>query len=301
MRGQLPLARRRRDRLLPLGAGHRPAARAASRLPQQRAAQLGRARRRGALVGAGHRWWPWTPAATAASGKPHDPGLVRRGPAWPMTCPGCWTSSGAPVVDLVGYSMGAVVALIAAVRDARIGRLAIGGVGPRLVMELADDDRRAAQRRLLADALRVADPSAITIASARQFRTFADYVGGDRLALAAQAEALYSEPIPVHLITRPDAGPGRRRRPADPPGRGTGRRHAPRHPDDAAGRSPRRAGQRGLRGRPGRVLPPVLRPRGRRCPGQDVRAGGCPRRGCPDRNATSGSGVLPRRPPACWP
>jgi pimeloyl-ACP methyl ester carboxylesterase len=155
-----------------------------------------------ALVSAGHRVVALDARGHGRSAKPHDPRLYGEA-RMADDLSRLLDVLGAPVVDLAGYSMGAVVALIAAVRDSRIGRLAIGGVGPRLVMELADDDRRAAQRRVLADALRVADPAAITQASARSFRTFADYVGGDRLALAAQAEALYSDPIPVHLITVP--------------------------------------------------------------------------------------------------
>jgi pimeloyl-ACP methyl ester carboxylesterase len=154
------------------------------------------------LVGAGHQVVALDARGHGRSGKPHDPGQYGEA-VLADDLRGLLDVLGAPVVDVVGYSMGAVVTLIAAVRDSRIGRLAIGGVGPRLVTELADDERRAAQRRVLADALRVADPSAITSRSARRFRTFADYVGGDRMALAAQAEALYCDPIPVHLITVP--------------------------------------------------------------------------------------------------
>jgi len=155
-----------------------------------------------ALVSAGHRVVALDARGHGRSGRPHDPRLYGEA-RMAGDLSRLLDILGAPVVDLVGYSMGAVVALLAAVRDARIGRLAIGGVGPRLVMELADDDRRAATRLMLAEALRAPDPSAITHASARQFRTFADYVGGDRLALAAQAEALHGEPVPVHLITIP--------------------------------------------------------------------------------------------------
>jgi pimeloyl-ACP methyl ester carboxylesterase len=109
----------------------------------------------------------------------------------------------APEVDVAGYSMGAAVALLAAARDRRIARLAVGGVGPATVTELADDDRHAKRCRVLADALRADDPSAVIGVGARRFRTFADYVGGDRLALAAQAEALHCEPVPVGLVTVP--------------------------------------------------------------------------------------------------
>jgi pimeloyl-ACP methyl ester carboxylesterase len=71
------------------------------------------------------------------------------------------------------------------------------------VTELTDDDRRARHRRAIAAALRAEDPAEITSKSAAAFRTVADYVGGDRLALAAQAEALYSESVPLDRIRAP--------------------------------------------------------------------------------------------------
>jgi pimeloyl-ACP methyl ester carboxylesterase len=154
------------------------------------------------LVSAGHPVVALDARGHGRSGKPHDPG--RYGEArMASDLAQLLDILSTPVVDLVGYSMGAVVALLAAVRDSRIGRLAIGGVGPGLVTEPADNERRATYRRVLAEALRVADPSDIISTRARQFRTFADYVGGDRLALAAQAEAMYCNPIPVELIGVP--------------------------------------------------------------------------------------------------
>ncbi|HMH93577.1 MAG TPA: hypothetical protein VK586_21160 [Streptosporangiaceae bacterium] len=106
-----------------------------------------------------------------------------------------------------------------------------------------------------------------------------DAVGGDRLALAAQAEALYSDPIPVHLISAPTlvlAGD------ADPLTRGADQLAAamPRAtlttlPGDHLGVPP---GQRGLRDRPGRVLRPALsspdRPLPRRAGGRRVSSPG---------------------------
>jgi pimeloyl-ACP methyl ester carboxylesterase len=154
------------------------------------------------LVSAGHHVVALDARGHGRSAKPHDPGRYGE-----STMAGDLITLldilGAPEVDVVGYSMGAVVALIAALRDRRIGRLAIGGVGPATVTELTDDDHHATRCRVLAGALRAADPSTITGVRARRFRTFADYVGGDRLALAAQAEALHHEPVPVGLITVP--------------------------------------------------------------------------------------------------
>jgi pimeloyl-ACP methyl ester carboxylesterase len=154
------------------------------------------------LVSAGHHVVALDARGHGRSGKPHDPGRYGE-TAMAGDLSALLDILGAPEVDVAGYSMGAVVALIAAARDRRIARLAIGGVGPATVTELADDDRHAKRCRVLADALRADDPSTITGVGARRFRTFADYVGGDRLALAAQAEALHCEPVPVGLVTVP--------------------------------------------------------------------------------------------------
>lgn len=153
-----------------------------------------------ALVGSGHRVVALDARGHGRSGKPHDKAFYGES-KMAQDLISLLDILGSPSVDVAGYSMGAVVSLLAAVRDRRIARLAIGGVGAPTVTELADDDRRARQRTAIAAALRVADPSAITSKSAAAFRTVADYVGGDRLALAAHAEVLHSRPIPLEQIT----------------------------------------------------------------------------------------------------
>lgn len=106
-------------------------------------------------------------------------------------------------VDLVGYSMGAVVALIAATREPRIRRLVVGGVGGAVV-ELGGVDVRAMDRHLLAAALRLDDPAQITHPMARAFRDFADAgPRNDRLALAAQSDAVHQGRIALERITAP--------------------------------------------------------------------------------------------------
>ena len=110
---------------------------------------------------------------------------------------------GCDEVDLVGYSMGAVVALIAATREPRIRRLAIGGVGGAVV-ELGGVDVRAMDRHLLADALRLDDPAQITHPMARAFRAFADATPrNDRFALAAHSDAVHQQRIALERITAP--------------------------------------------------------------------------------------------------
>jgi pimeloyl-ACP methyl ester carboxylesterase len=109
---------------------------------------------------------------------------------------------GAPEVDLVGYSMGAIVALIAATREPRIRRLVVGGVGAGVV-EVGGLDTRAMPPATLREALLTEDPSAIVSAGAATFRAFADRVGANRQALAAQASAVHAGTIDTRSITVP--------------------------------------------------------------------------------------------------
>jgi pimeloyl-ACP methyl ester carboxylesterase len=105
-------------------------------------------------------------------------------------------------VDLVGYSMGGIVALLAAASERRIRRLVVGGIGAGVV-ELGGLDTRALPTRLVAEALRIGDPATIVDPMAAAFRAFAESTGADRWALAAQAEAVHAAPIPLERITVP--------------------------------------------------------------------------------------------------
>lgn len=105
----------------------------------------------------------------------------------------------APTVDLVGYSMGAIVSLIAAANDARVERLVVGGVGAGVV-ELGGLDTRALSNLAVASALLTDDLSTITDPGAMQLRQVADMSGADRLALAAQAHAVHASPIALQAI-----------------------------------------------------------------------------------------------------
>ncbi|MFC7614317.1 alpha/beta fold hydrolase [Actinokineospora soli] len=62
-----------------------------------------------------------------------------------------------PRVDLVGYSMGAVVALLAAAGELAVRRLVVGGVGAGVV-EVGGVDTRVLPNGALADALLADDP-----------------------------------------------------------------------------------------------------------------------------------------------
>jgi pimeloyl-ACP methyl ester carboxylesterase len=109
---------------------------------------------------------------------------------------------GAAEVDLAGYSMGAVVSLIAATDDSRIRRLVVGGVGAGIV-ELGGVDTRVLDNAALVAALEVGDPAAVTDPQAAGFRLFADAIGADRRALAAHAAVVHASPIALERISAP--------------------------------------------------------------------------------------------------
>ncbi len=82
-------------------------------------------------------------------------------------------------VDLIGYSMGAGLALrIAVAAPERVRRLVLGGVGGRALEPRTDQG-------LMAQAMLADDPRTIAQPMLRGFRMFADAQGEDRFALAA--------------------------------------------------------------------------------------------------------------------
>ncbi|MDP9795589.1 pimeloyl-ACP methyl ester carboxylesterase [Catenuloplanes nepalensis] len=107
---------------------------------------------------------------------------------------------GVAEADLVGYSMGGVVAAITAATDGRIRRLVIGGVAASLVERGGVDSRVLPQGEVIA-VLLADSPTAIAASPAMAFRALADAVGADRRALAAQITAAHRTPIPLHEIT----------------------------------------------------------------------------------------------------
>ena len=160
------------------------------------------------------------------SDKPHDPArygehLMARDLATLLDV------VGAEEIDLVGYSMGAIVALIYAsggespeahtVGDAppsgahpegrrqtgaRVRRLVVGGVGSG-VIECGGVDRRAISSEAIIEALRVDDPSTLADPGAGAFRTLADALGDDREALIAQASSIFRGEIALDRIAAP--------------------------------------------------------------------------------------------------
>lgn len=108
------------------------------------------------------------------------------------------THLGIESYDLVGYSMGAVIALLVATADKRLHRLAVGGVGEGVVA-CGGVDRRVLDNRLLAEVLRSPDQEQFPPAI-RGFRTGAEARGNDPLALAAHADVVHTAPIPLENI-----------------------------------------------------------------------------------------------------
>ena len=108
----------------------------------------------------------------------------------------------APQVDLVGYSMGAIVSLIFSCESERVRRLVVGGVGSG-VIECGGVDRRAVSNESIIQALTVEDPSTLDAREARAFRSLADAVGADRDALVAQASSIYRGKIALDRVSAP--------------------------------------------------------------------------------------------------
>jgi pimeloyl-ACP methyl ester carboxylesterase len=152
-----------------------------------------------ALLAAGRRVIAPDARGHGQSEKPHDParyGEQRMARDLAVLL----EVSGAPQIDLVGYSMGAIVSLIFASEDQRVRRLVVGGVGSG-VIECGGVDRRAVSNEAIIDALTVEDPSTIGKPQAAAFRMLADALGADREALAAQAMSIFRGEIALDRIS----------------------------------------------------------------------------------------------------
>ncbi|MEU0129034.1 alpha/beta fold hydrolase [Streptomyces sp. NPDC006289] len=108
---------------------------------------------------------------------------------------------GADRVHVAGYSMGAVVAILAAGDDARISRLVAGGIGAGAV-EVGGLDTRVIPPELVSAAL-TAEDAADAPERTRAFRVLADTAGCDRLALAAQIRSVHRDALPLDRIVVP--------------------------------------------------------------------------------------------------
>jgi pimeloyl-ACP methyl ester carboxylesterase len=134
-----------------------------------------------ALVAAGRRVTALDARGHGSSDKPHDPGAYEND-AMARDARGLLDHLDVERVDVVGYSMGALVSTRLVPDEPRARSCVLGGIGGRVRGSRGFSDER---RALLAAALETDDAAGITDASARAFRAFADSTGADRLALAA--------------------------------------------------------------------------------------------------------------------
>jgi pimeloyl-ACP methyl ester carboxylesterase len=154
-----------------------------------------------ALLAAGRRVIAPDARGHGHSEKPHDParyGEQRMAKDLAVLL----DTIGAGQIDLVGYSMGAVVSLLFASGDERVRRLVIGGVGSGVV-ECGGVDRRAVPNESIIEALSAADPASTEGPEAAAFRTLADALGADREALVAQARSIHRGGVALDRISAP--------------------------------------------------------------------------------------------------
>jgi pimeloyl-ACP methyl ester carboxylesterase len=102
-------------------------------------------------------------------------------------------------VDVVGYSMGAIVSLVLAIDDPRVRTLVVGGVG-RAVVDLGGLDTGETSNLEIAEALVTDDPEVAKRPDVAKFRMLADLMGADRQALAAVARAARSGRLDLDRI-----------------------------------------------------------------------------------------------------
>jgi pimeloyl-ACP methyl ester carboxylesterase len=107
-----------------------------------------------------------------------------------------------PQADLMGYSMGAGIALyLTAYHGARFRKVILGGIGDGAIAA----HRETVHPNVIAAAMATDDPLALADPVARQFRTFAERGGNDLKALAAVARRprTPSDPEAVRRIAQP--------------------------------------------------------------------------------------------------
>ncbi len=133
-----------------------------------------------------------------ASDKPYDP--KRYGEAsMARDLSALFDLVGSTQYDLVGYSMGGVVAAVTATRDFRIRRLVLSGVGGALA-ETGGLERRTELTKLIESVMLSEDPAEIAASPLAGMRTLADSLGADRRALATIIRARNTSPLAFSQI-----------------------------------------------------------------------------------------------------
>lgn len=135
-----------------------------------------------ALEDAGHTVVFYDARGHGHSDAPHDPASYAGG-AMVDDALGLMEHLGVGESAVVGYSMGSQVAAALAVREPRVRRAVLGGIGSRLLMPQTEQSPFSV--RAIAEALEAADPETVAEPTPRAFRAFADATKADRLALAA--------------------------------------------------------------------------------------------------------------------
>ncbi len=129
------------------------------------------------LTGAGFRVVAMDCRGHGESGKPHDEESY--GDKMVGDIVTVMDAAGLPRADVMGYSMGGILTVgLLMTQPGRIGRAVCAGIGETYFAVKS-------HRRGIAEALRAADPSAITDPQQKAFRAFAAQGGKDMLALAA--------------------------------------------------------------------------------------------------------------------
>jgi pimeloyl-ACP methyl ester carboxylesterase len=134
-----------------------------------------------ALVAAGRRVIALDARGHGESDKPHDPAAYEND-AMKRDAQGLLDHLGIEQVDIIGYSMGALVSAGLVPDEPRTRSCVLGGIGRRANRSTPLTPER---RTRIADALEAEDRATVSDASARAFRAFADRTRADRLALAA--------------------------------------------------------------------------------------------------------------------
>jgi len=133
-----------------------------------------------ALTGAGRRVIATDARGHGASDKPHEPDRYA-GDAMVRDAQAVLDNLGIEQVDVVGYSMGSMVAARLVPDEPRTRSLVLGGVGATVTPPRTGG--RAPEA--IATALLADDPASIENVAGKAFREFADYTSADRHALAA--------------------------------------------------------------------------------------------------------------------
>jgi pimeloyl-ACP methyl ester carboxylesterase len=152
-----------------------------------------------ALAEAGHTVVAYDARGHGLSDAPHEESAYA-GSAMVDDATGLIEHLGLGELAVVGYSMGAQVAVRLAARHPAVRRAVLGGAGSRLLAPQPGE--RPYPADAIAAALEADDPASITDPVARSYRAFADATGADRLALAALQRARAADDRTGALLAR---------------------------------------------------------------------------------------------------